>query len=312
MSRIRSGFTYQALFTDPKLEAYEFLCVLQTTVESLLQEMYKSDPIVVIGSSWADMEEEYKDCENVVNAIQFLQNNGFSHSALSDAFNKSYLTAMIGTENMALHCLQVRSFAKDIATWSIEWDESTADHASFTVDMVQEMLRVTRLKYPDFQGQIVYGSIDAPGDGAENPNTYVCVSSVSSLGVFEIRCIDVQTAGRLSAREFVVQKNLLLELYDDDLNAFKIEFEHWSLAFGAVSHVSYADSEPLVSIKIKPTDFATALMLSKSSSDLLMSKFLSWVQNWRMLDQYGSSILDHDFVGSDGKPSAQVRELVPF
>lgn len=316
MSRIRSGFTHQALLI-PKpplhLESHEFLLGLRTNLEALLHEMYESDPVIVIGDSWADMEEEYKDCESVLDAIRFLQNNGFSHSALSDAFNQIYLKDSSWTEKMTLDCLRVDQSKSDMTTWSLEWEESTADQAEFAVQLVQEMFKTTRAKFPYFRGQIVYGSIDAPGTGSlEDRHTYVCISTVNTHGCADIRCIDVERAGWLSPKAFSVNKDLLLEIYDDGLKEFKVEFEHWCLALGAKSKINYSDHDPFVHLQILPTDFETAMMLNRSANDRLISKFMSWVQNWRVMEHYPSTILDHELADVDGNPSEQVSKLVSF
>jgi hypothetical protein len=307
------GLTFKSLFLDKTKESTVFLLQLKENVCTFIDAVLAYSDEFDIGSSWEEAIEKNSESALAVTAMKFLQKHQFSHKVMSLVLTSYYNC----DGQLTLDCLhQSEELGPDpkYVEWAIFWNSDNCFPAGADWDstalLTQEMLETTRRKFPEFRGSITYTSFEYDTKGA-----YSAMYSVNEKRFAHVWLSDFQSAVAKQPVSIFVNKALIMELYDDGEREFQTEFEHWCTAMGATSKFEDAFSAGSIHsdaflVTITPSDFQTALMLKLSPKDMLLAKFLHWVQGWRFLDQYETSISQKQFFDKDGNPSAEVTSYV--
>jgi hypothetical protein len=302
------GDTYRSLILDKAEESTAFLLQLEKNVRALIDSI-TGRPDLQMPASWEDALDVYREVPLAMTAIKFLLKHQFSHAVFANVLTMH--DENIGM--LSLGCLHQRDayfIPPNSMEWRISWGNNDALWADSTCVLVAEMLATTKRNFPEFKGSLTYASFEYDKHGAFASMHSINERSSSYVGVSEFH-----DAADRRPIAILIKKALIMELYDDGEREFQTEFEHWCTAMGATSKfedaIRRAPSEPeAFYVTITPSDYQTALMLRLSPKDMLLAKFLHWVQGWRFLDQYETSISEKQFFDRNGNPSEEVTAHV--
>lgn len=310
--------TYRPLILPKASESTTFLLQLEKNVRALIDCVVNVraliDGVVVaqepeVGGSWEDAIDLYRAVPLAVTAIKFLMKHQFSHTV----FTSTLALHNEGIGDLSLDCLHQRDADaphENSVEWTISWGDDLAHCSAATGVLVTEMLATTKRNFPEFEGSLTYSSFEYDNHGA-----FSVMFSLNGRGSSHVWLSEFHDAAEGRPVAILIKKALIMELYDDGEREFQTEFEHWCTAMGATSHfedayAAGANEPDAFYVTITPSDFQTALMLRLSPKDMLLAKFLHWVQGWRFLDQYETSISQKQFFDKDGNPSEEVTSYV--
>lgn len=304
------GATFLPLVLNKYEESTAFLIQLEKNVRAFIDILYRHTE-VKIGTSWDDELHIYEESPLAVVAIKFLKKHQFNHgvfSELATLHNDSLV-------DLSLDCLC--SFPAEyqhanFIEWHIKWEDDVDYSSDAAAVLFAEMLATTKRNFPEFQGSLTYSSLEMEKIGA-----FASMASINEKRTVRLNSTDFHRAAQMRAVSILVKKALIMELYDDGEREFQTEFEHWCMAIGATSqfedaYAAGASESDAFYVTITPTDYPAALMLQLSPRDLLLAKFLHWVQGWRFLDQYETSISQKNFFDREGNPVKEVTDYVTF